>query len=109
MNYGQILIPGRSKKEILISTYICHPNLANDNLSGVVLTTILAYYLSNKNLNYTYRIIFIPETIQQIQKQLTEKRLTLGHDKSQCDVQGPHEILLEVSIKDCSKEFTGLI
>ena len=67
MNYGEILIPGKSKKEILISTYICHPSMANDNLSGVILTTLLARYISNiPNLKWSYRIIFIPETIGAI-------------------------------------------
>ena len=38
MHYGELLVPGQSKKEILVSTYICHPCLANDNLSGMVTT-----------------------------------------------------------------------
>ncbi len=64
MNYGEILIPGTSKKEILISTYICHPSMANDNLSGVILTILLARFLNSKeNLKWSYRLIFIPETI----------------------------------------------
>ncbi len=67
MNYGEILLKGKSKKEILISTYICHPSLANDNLSGVILTILLAKFLKSKdNLKWSYRIIFIPETIGAI-------------------------------------------
>jgi aminopeptidase-like protein/GTP:adenosylcobinamide-phosphate guanylyltransferase len=67
MNYGEILIPGRSKKEVLISTYICHPSMANDNLSGIVLTSLLINYIKNvHNLKWSYRIIFIPETIGSI-------------------------------------------
>lgn len=67
MNYGELLIKGRSNKEILISTYICHPNLANDNLSGVLLTAFLAKYISMKNdLKFSYRFLFIPETIGAI-------------------------------------------
>ena len=46
MNYGELLIKGKSKKEILISTYICHPSMANDNLSGIILTSILAQLYS---------------------------------------------------------------
>jgi hypothetical protein len=49
MNYGEILIPGKSKKEILISTYICHPSMANDNLSGVILTSLLVKYIKSIN------------------------------------------------------------
>ncbi|MDB9812354.1 DUF4910 domain-containing protein [Candidatus Pelagibacter sp.] len=67
MNYGEILIPGTSKKEILISTYICHPSMANDNLSGVILTNLLVRFLKNYiGLKWSYRIVFIPETIGSI-------------------------------------------
>ncbi|MBT4258306.1 MAG: DUF4910 domain-containing protein, partial [Nitrospina sp.] len=63
---GELLIPGESKKEILISTYICHPSLANDNLSGVILTAFLAKELLQKKLKFSYRFIFAPETIGAI-------------------------------------------
>ena len=67
LNYGEIIIKGKSKKEIFLSTYICHPSMANNELSGPTLTIYLAKWLqSKKNLNYTYRIIFIPETIGSI-------------------------------------------
>ena len=62
--YGEQIIPGKSKHEILISTYICHPSMANDNLSGVILTAFLAKFINSiKNRYWTYRIIFVPETI----------------------------------------------
>ncbi|TSC78293.1 MAG: hypothetical protein G01um101433_327 [Parcubacteria group bacterium Gr01-1014_33] len=63
ITYGEYVIPGRSKKEILLSTYVCHPSLANDNLSGPVVATFLAKWLALEPRRYTYRIIFIPETI----------------------------------------------
>jgi aminopeptidase-like protein len=66
LTYGELYIKGRSKQEVLISTYICHPSLCNDNLSGVVLTTFLALLLKNMVLKYSYRILFIPETIGSI-------------------------------------------
>ena len=77
MNYGELLIKGKSKKEILISTYICHPSMANDNLSGIILTSILAQKLmKKKNLSFSYRIIFVPETIGAIgYTYLNQKRL----------------------------------
>jgi len=64
---GEILIPGKTKKEILLSTYICHPSMANNEISGIVVTTFLAkWLLKKKNLKYTYRILFLPETIGSI-------------------------------------------
>ncbi len=64
MNYGEIVLPGISKKEILLSTYICHPSMANNELSGpVVAMALTKYLLGIKQKKYTYRIVFIPETI----------------------------------------------
>ena len=66
LTYGEILIPGKSKKEILISTYICHPQMANNELSGPLVTIALAKYFSKKKNKKTIRFIFIPETIGAI-------------------------------------------
>ena len=66
LNYGELIIKGKSKKEILISTYICHPAMANNETSGPAVTTMLAKYFSTKNNYFTKRIIFIPETIGSI-------------------------------------------
>jgi len=64
LTIGELLISGKSEKEILISTYMCHPSLANDNLSGVLMTAFLARELLKKDgLQYSYRIIWVPETI----------------------------------------------
>ena len=63
LNHGEIFIKGKSKKEILFSTNICHPSLANNEISGPVLGIQIAKYLKNKKRKYSYRIIFIPETI----------------------------------------------
>ena len=65
--YGEKLIKGKSNQEILISTYICHPSMANDNLSGLIMTAYLAKFISSiKNRYWSYRIIFVPETIGAI-------------------------------------------
>ena len=64
--YGEFFIKGQTKNEILISTYICHPSLCNDNLSGIVVTTILAKLLSKTDTYFSYRFLFIPETIGAI-------------------------------------------
>jgi len=66
LSIGELRIEGKRKKEILISTYICHPSMANDNLSGVILTAFLAKELLKRNVNYSYRIVFVPETIGAI-------------------------------------------
>ncbi len=66
LNYGELILKGKSKKEILISTYICHPSMANDNISGLIVTMGLINYFKNKKLNKTLRFVFIPETIGSI-------------------------------------------
>ena len=67
LTIGEILIPGKSKKEIMLSTNICHPSMANNEISGMVVTTFLAkWLLKKKNLKYSYRILFLPETIGSI-------------------------------------------
>lgn len=66
LSIGELLIQGKSSKEYLISTYICHPSMANDNLSGMILTAFLAKEILKKELNFSYRIVFVPETIGAI-------------------------------------------
>jgi aminopeptidase-like protein len=66
LTYGEAIIPGSSNKEIFISTYVCHPSMANNELSGPVVATMLAKWLAREPRRFTYRIIFIPETIGSI-------------------------------------------
>ena len=66
LNYGELILKGKSKKEILISTYICHPSMANNELSGPIVAMGLINYFKTKKLNKTLRFIFIPETIGSI-------------------------------------------
>lgn len=66
LNYGEILLPGASEKEVLLSTYICHPSMANNEVSGPVLTTWLAKWLKTLDRRLSYRIVIVPETIGSI-------------------------------------------
>lgn len=66
LSYGELYLKGQSQEEVLLSTYLCHPSLCNDNLSGLVVLTFLARALINKKLRYSYRFLFIPETIGAI-------------------------------------------
>ena len=64
--YGELYLSGELSDEVLISCHICHPSLANDNLSGLAVATFLADRLSRRCLRYSYRFLFVPGTIGAI-------------------------------------------
>jgi len=66
LTYGELVLPGETEEEVLISCHACHPSLANDNLSGMAVATFLARELSGRPNRYTYRFLFIPGTIGSI-------------------------------------------
>jgi aminopeptidase-like protein len=66
LSYGECILPGSASDEILVSSHICHPSLANDNLSGVAVATFLARALAGRERKYTYRFLFAPGTIGAI-------------------------------------------
>src|SRR5688572_5275286 len=66
LTYGEYYLRGETDAEVLISAHICHPSLANDNLSGVAIAAFLAKHLSKLSLKYSYRFLFIPGTIGSI-------------------------------------------
>jgi aminopeptidase-like protein len=66
LTYGELLLPGRTMEEILVSCHVCHPSLANDNLSGVAVACFLASQLSQLGRRFSYRFLFIPGTIGAI-------------------------------------------
>ncbi len=81
LSYGELLVPGDSPESILFSTYICHPSLANNEVSGPVVALALAKYVQSlKNRRYSYRFLFTVETIGSIyfiSKHLEELRRDL--------------------------------
>ena len=67
LSYGELILRGTEEKEILLSTYVCHPSMANNELSGPVVVAALAKWISDKSdRRFTYRILFLPETIGSI-------------------------------------------
>nr|WP_239090268.1 DUF4910 domain-containing protein [Marinomonas ostreistagni] len=67
LNYGELLIPGETEQEVMLSTYVCHPSMANNEVSGPVVATALAQHiLALPKRRFSYRILFLPETIGSI-------------------------------------------
>ena len=66
LSYGEVVLPGETDEEVLLSSHVCHPSLCNDNLSGVALLGLLGRYLASITHRYTYRLLFAPVTIGAI-------------------------------------------
>jgi aminopeptidase-like protein len=66
LSYGELFLPGESDREVLLTTHVCHPSLANDNLSGLAVLTQLGKWLGTAPRYYSYRLLFIPATIGAI-------------------------------------------
>jgi len=96
LNYGELLISGESKKEVLLSSYICHPSMANNELSGPTVLTAIAQWLQDqKSLKNSYRLIFIPETIGSItylskNLEVLKDHVIAGYNLSCIGDEGPY-------------------
>jgi aminopeptidase-like protein len=66
LSYSELFVPGESRDEVLFSCHICHPSLANDNLSGVVVAAYLGRHIMARPRRLSYRFLFIPATIGAI-------------------------------------------
>jgi aminopeptidase-like protein len=77
---GEHVVPGAGPEEVLVSTYTCHPSVANDNVSGLVVAAALACLLPRKGLRRTHRVLFAPSTIGALAwLQRNERRLDRVH------------------------------
>ena len=66
LTYGELVLPGDDPAEVVLSAHVCHPSLADDNLSSIAVATALARDLASRPHRYTYRFIFAPGTIGTI-------------------------------------------
>ncbi|MEU4967976.1 DUF4910 domain-containing protein [Streptomyces smyrnaeus] len=66
LTYAEHVVPGQVADEVIVSSHVCHPSLANDNLSGIAVATFLARALAQQTPYYTYRFLFAPGTIGAI-------------------------------------------
>ncbi|OHV46991.1 peptidase M28 [Parafrankia soli] len=66
LTYGEIVLPGTTDEEFLVTTHTCHPAMANDNSSGIAVAAELASALAARERRFTYRLLFIPGTIGSI-------------------------------------------
>tara|TARA_B100000767_G_C19741949_1_gene526625 strand:- start:121 stop:1386 length:1266 start_codon:yes stop_codon:yes gene_type:complete len=95
LSIGECLIRGKSKKEILISTYLCHPSMANNELSGPLTVAFLYQKVKKMNLKYSVRFIICPESIGTVAllskyKKKFKENIIGGYQVTCCGLnQGP--------------------
>ena len=111
---GEFLIRGKSKKEIIISTNICHPSMVNNELSGPCLATFLAEYLDTKKNYYTYRFIFVPETVGMLaylskRLRIIKKNFKAGYHLTCIGDKGPFSMIKTVNEDSYSDKIASTV
>ncbi|OGO54951.1 MAG: peptidase M28 [Chloroflexi bacterium RBG_16_72_14] len=66
LTYGELVLPGDTEDEVLLTTHVCHPGMANDNVSGMTVLTAVAAWLGSARRRLTYRVLFLPGTMGSI-------------------------------------------
>ena len=123
LNYAEVVIPGQTDEEVFFSTYICHPSMANNECSGPALSAELVRYVSSlKNRRYTYRFVYIPETIGSLVYMAVDDHLShmknkivagynlscVGDDRVYSMVETKYaDTLADKSLKNILKYHTG--
>jgi aminopeptidase-like protein len=63
LTWGEHVVPGRRRDEVLVSTHVCHPDLANDNVTGMAAAVSLAQWAAAETREFSYRFLFVPATV----------------------------------------------
>jgi aminopeptidase-like protein len=66
LTYGELFIPGSTRDEVIVTTHVCHPSMANDNLSGIAAAIAVARWVLQHDRRLSYRFVFMPATIGAI-------------------------------------------
>jgi len=67
LKVGEVVVPGESEKTFVLVAHLCHPAMANDDLTGVVVgLEVIRALLTRSRLHYTYRLLILPETIGSV-------------------------------------------
>ncbi len=111
---GELLIRGKSNKEIIVSTNICHPSMVNNELSGPCLATFLAEYLNTKKNYYSYRFIFVPETVGMLaylskRLRIIKKNFKAGYHLTCIGDKGPFSMIKTINEDSYSDKIASVV
>jgi aminopeptidase-like protein len=95
LTWGEVVLPGETTDEVLFSSHVCHPSLANDNLSGITIATELIRALAAMPRRHTYRFLFAPGTIGSITwlSQNPDRLANIRHGLVLTGLGGPGELV----------------